>query len=283
VLIASVLGLAAFDGNIVTSCFTGFTVFPLYALSQATGNVIEGVNQTSLDVTRAIAGNSSLQQMVSVAAAYPRPKALVPSQSIVISQSAKPAAVPAAGAKPAAPSAKAKRAAAPAAAEAAEKVIVNPSTYRPITARATSLLGQVPIAFFEFLRTPFQVRFTNNQVQAQLSGGGSAWALAILSLTEQNTSRGLMTMVGNQFTNASTIFTALAMVDVCAATGNVILNEDGGDVGKGTDYASLIITNFAVTDNTAEAAVTGNVLEGPATLPSRSGGLPAWTTYNTII
>jgi hypothetical protein len=288
VLIASVLGLATFDGNIVTSCFTGFTVFPLYALSQATGNVVEGVNQTSLAVTRTVAGNSSLQQMVSVAAAYPRPKALVPSKSIVISQSAIPTAAPAAGAKPAAPAAGAKRAAPaakakPAAAEAAEKVIVDPSTYRPITARATSLIGQVPIDFFELLQIPFQVRFTNNQVQAQLTGGGSAWALAILSFTEESTTLGLMTMVGNQFTNSSTIFTALVMVDVCAATGNVILNARGRDVGKGLNSASLIITNFAVTTNTADAAVTGNVLEGPATLPTRSGGLPAWTTYNTII
>lgn len=271
VVISSTLGSCSIDRNVITSCLTGFTLVPLTALAQAaTQAAPQGVDATSISATRLILSNDSLQRMLSIAAAYPKPASLVPARRITLAMPVKPAPAP----KPAP--------AADVTAPPPPAPILDPGTFKPITAGVAGFINRLPAIVFE--RPLFRIQFTDNQVDAMVTGGASSWALAIMNLAPNTTALGMLTLAGNQMRNASAVFNTLAMVDVCTATGNTILNQLGRGKPDGFTSASLIIANTFATRNTALAAVTGNVLEGPATLPARTiAGLPAWTTYNTII
>jgi hypothetical protein len=267
VIIAAQLGFATFDSNVVTSSVTGFTIVPLAALAQATDSQAPTeANAVSLASTRSLLGNSSLQLMLSVSAAYPRPGSLVPYRQFQVTPALTAVtekAAPALRVKP------------------ASSLVLETTDLQPITAATTGLINRVPVTVFE--QAPllfFRIRFTGNQIDALVTGGASAWALAIMSVSQTTTAVGMLTLTGNQLRNQSEVFTALAMVDFCAATGNIIVNMSAsGRDTRGIEWASLIVTNYALS-NTSNAAVTGNVFEGPADLPAHT---PAWTTLNMIV
>lgn len=306
VFIATALGAATFEANIIRSCFTGFTIFPLTAGAD--------VANTPAD---AVLNNAATQRMFSLAVAFPRPSAFVARRQIVLA-AATPVPAPAPTPPAPAKSAAVKRVStailripitpAPAAAPApATGVPSQPvatvsapqlklQNASPLTNNVAQFVNHIPTN--NIIGTRFQpslsfsVQFSNNDVDALVSAGGSLWALFILDLAaiiqavggtpgpNIETTSGTLTLTGNKFRNAwlgPLSFTASIMADFCAATGNVILNQSK----DGPSLAIVVFDGSTPPVNVAQAAVTGNVLRGPAALPPRTpASLPAWVSYN---
>ncbi len=82
VLIATALGRANFENNVVTSSITGFTMLPLVAsLAGTTEYVANDIRVQALN-------NATMQRAMTIAAAYPRPASYVPMRKIVLSSEA---------------------------------------------------------------------------------------------------------------------------------------------------------------------------------------------------
>jgi hypothetical protein len=265
VAIGSTLGSVRIDQNVVTSCWTGFTLAPFTGLYVVgTQAVPKGADATSLATTRQILGNSALQRMMTIAAAYPRPVSLAPARKFTVAATAKPLI----DLKPA-PVHEAKTPA----------TIIDTTSFHPLTAAAATLINQLPVSLFTEPQLLFRIQLNNNQVDALLAGGASGWALSIANWDLQEaTTAGIGTLVGNQLRNSSSVFpTAFVAIDKSAATGNLVLNLlSSGDQGQ----ASLVITNN-LKNNSAKAAVTGNVFQGPPDLPEHPNA-PAWKFLNEL-
>lgn len=79
VMIATALGLANFENNVVTSCSSGFTILPLIA--SLAGNL----DYATTDVRVAALNNATMQRAMTIAAAYPRPASFVASNKLILS------------------------------------------------------------------------------------------------------------------------------------------------------------------------------------------------------
>lgn len=77
VVLATALGAARFDGNIMRSCFTGFTILPLLA---SFANATKGFSAS--DARLQVLNNPLAQRMLSIAVTHPRPAAFVPERVI---------------------------------------------------------------------------------------------------------------------------------------------------------------------------------------------------------
>jgi hypothetical protein len=79
VLIATALGRANFENNVVTSSITGFTMLPLVASLAGT------TEYAANDIRVQALNNATMQRATTIAAAYPRPASYVPMRKIVLS------------------------------------------------------------------------------------------------------------------------------------------------------------------------------------------------------
>lgn len=79
VLIATALGRANFENNVVTSSITGFTMLPLVASLAGT------TEYAANDIRVQALNNATMQRAMTIAAAYPRPASFVPMRKFVLS------------------------------------------------------------------------------------------------------------------------------------------------------------------------------------------------------
>ncbi len=79
VLIATALGRANFENNVITSSLTGFTILPLVASLAGT------TEYAANDVRVQALNNATMQRAMTIAAAYPRPASYVPPRKIILS------------------------------------------------------------------------------------------------------------------------------------------------------------------------------------------------------
>ncbi len=81
VVLATALGAARFESNIMRSCITGFTIMPLIASVAS----VAGAAKVALNDTRVqVLNNAFAQQMLSIAVTYPRPTSFVPTRVIEV-------------------------------------------------------------------------------------------------------------------------------------------------------------------------------------------------------
>jgi hypothetical protein len=81
VVLATALGAARFESNIMRSCITGFTILPLIASVAS----VSGAAKVALNDTRVqVLNNAFAQQMLSIAVTYPRPASFVPTRVIEV-------------------------------------------------------------------------------------------------------------------------------------------------------------------------------------------------------
>ena len=85
VLIATSLGRANFENNVVASCLSGFTILPLIASLAGTNEYVAN------DIRAQALNNATMQRAMTIAAAYPRPAAYVPQRQIVLAMDEAPA------------------------------------------------------------------------------------------------------------------------------------------------------------------------------------------------
>ena len=170
--------------------------------------------------------------------------------------------------------------------------VLNLPTLSPLAVRVANLISSLAVSaigIIQFQRNlNFSVQLANNDIEA-LAGVSNLWALSVLDLaslsgaagTTSETTLGAVTLTGNKLrtSSTSTLFsTASLMAQFAAVAGNVIMNQ-----GKGGGSLAVVVPNAAGA-NTANAAITGNVLMGPSNLPPRSpASLPDWTTYNCML
>ena len=319
VFIATALGLAGFESNVVRSCLTGFTIIPLVAS-------VAGASQLSQnDFRTQVLANLTTQRFMSIAVGYPRPSSFVPRRRIILTSEHAPpvpssllvqtvikrvpTAAAGAAAKPAAaaPGEAAPEPAAPAPGAPSAIPISRLQNLRPLALREAQFFtivaaGEIGITNVGGPRPMnFSIDFSDNDIIAVLPGIGGWWALSILDVADlitasggspgpnTETTFGMLTLTGNKLRNAATLtdvpfpFTASVMVDYCVATGNVFFNQAGE---RGSSLGIAVWIKDSQTGqlvNVARAAVTGNVLLGTALLPPRlvaTPALPDWTTYN---
>jgi hypothetical protein len=330
VFIATALGIAKFEANIVRSSLSGFTIVPLIAS-------VAGANQFKQNDFRAqLLTNPTAQRFLSIAVAYPRPASFVPRRKIILTTApmspitapsgqpglrsflnvftvtkrvppvasaaaARPATatptaaavpgVPASGSAPSAPADPAARAASVAGLQNLRPLALCEAQFFHSVAAGDINIAVVGTTFAQSLN--FSVDFSNNDINAVLPGVGSLWALSILDAADlikaaggspgpnTDTTFGMLTLTSNKLRNSwpgDQSFTASVMVDYCAATGNVILNQRGE---RGASLAIVVLDTSTPPVNIAWAAVTGNVLFGRVLLPPRTAAaLPDWQTYN---
>jgi hypothetical protein len=301
VAVTTALGAARFEGNLMRSCLTGFTILPLVA-TFATANAL-AVNDTRAQALN----NSTAQRMFSLVATYPLPKSYVPKRKISLVSTISPVESTRVGAR--FPVSKivevALRPAAVAPAPAPTADLVRPSPaampklrLAPLPAKIAQFMTNVSsrdVITELFKNLDFSVQFSHNDVDALVSGADGGWALSILDFanlldlfTDVRSNEsvfGTLNLTGNKFQSSSvsnsTVNTVMAMTYYCAATGNIILNRSGG----GSLSIGVFAGGLEVARNVAHAAVTGNILKGPTSLPPREGStsLPAWDTYNDLI
>ena len=315
VYITSVVGTSRFDANTVRSSLSGFTIVPLV------GSVAAANQALANDVRTQLLQNPAAQRMASLAMAFPRPAASVPSRQIVLGA---PPSAPASAAQshatlaPIVPTAPILNPVAPV---LPTTPIVNPvaptgpaqpvspvapptpvpptpvpppplsvlrlANLSPLTARLAELLSNIPVSQIvvipPFINPNFSLRLTNNDIEVVLTS--SVWALAVLDLA---------TLTGTAGTPGSTTYgsvtlsgnqlrssTTSSAVEVTVQFSAVTGNVILNEAG-GSSLA-IVVTNAAGA-NTATAAITGNVLRGPTNLPPRApASLPDWTTYNTLL
>lgn len=320
VFIATALGVANFESNVVRSCLTGFTILPLIAAIGGSFTIQPG------DFRAQILSEPTTQRFLSIAMAHPRPASFVPRRKIVLAPG--PAAAPANARRfspgllndvftvikrvpPAAPVAPAPPAGAPGG--------VAPAPVPPrVPVSAVQNLKPLALRQFDFIRNvttgdvnvtvvglaqalSFNVEFSNNDIIAVLPGLGSLWALAILDIADiirtlggspgpnTETTFGMLTLADNRLRNAEPesvlSYTALVMVDFCAATGNIMINQ-----AKGGGSLAIVVpeknTQTGKLVNVARGAVTGNVFGGKPLPPDRtiqSPPLPPWVDYNHVL
>ena len=321
--IATALGLANFEANVVTSCLTGFTILPLAASLAGAGQL--GQN----DLRAEVLANPTTQRFMSIAVAYPRPTSFAPRRRIILTSAPAsagtapprraapgslnkniftvikrvPLVVPEAAAKPApaAPAGPAPGAAASAPTAPAAAAVSRLQNLRPLALHEAQFFNsvagnEVGITNLGGQRAMnFSVEFSNNDIYAVLPGFGSLWALLIVDIANlisavggtpgpnTETTFGMLTLTGNRLRNdwlGVLSFTVSVMVDYCAATGNVILNQSK----QGGSLAIAVFNTSTPPVNIALAAVTGNVLKGITFPPPRTAAtLPDWTTYNCVL
>lgn len=316
VMIITALGAAKFEGNIMRSCLTGFTILPLIAGLSGVNRAVAG------DATTAVLSNSAAQRMLSIAVAFPRPDVFVPTRQIELAapKAAAPAArtaervtqpktavvnrVPTAVLRVALPQIPAAPASTQPTGAANTATFTNLSSQSlklqnltPLSNRVAQFMtniGAAEIGITKFNRSlNFSVQFSDNDVDAFVPAGGGLWALSVLDLAaliqatggtpgpNTETTRGTLTLTGNKFRSLWSgilSFAVSLMVDFCAVTGNVILNQAGD---RGGSLAIAVFNSATPPANVAIAAITGNVLVGRAALPPRvPASLPEWTTYN---
>jgi uncharacterized protein DUF6519 len=339
VFIATALGVANFEGNVVTSSLSGFTILPLIA------SVAGAARMSQNDFRAQILANPTAQQFLSIAVAFPRPASFLPLRRIILTSEPAPPAPPTGVtvSQPASgtvlnnvltmvrrvPPTAEVAAARPAVGVAVTTVIadaavgpVAPPPAATVVAPIERLPNLSPLAlreaqFFKIIAgsdvafaiipefnppvTTMMITLSNNDMEIDLliPPVGSLWAVAIADIADlgpgggiidlkTGTAIGMLTLTGNKLRNAWPLlsegdqhFTALAMVSLCTATGNVIHNR-----GKKGTSLKITVPGKNPTGQpveTAIAAVTGNILVGTPILPPRTTtppGLPAWTTYN---
>ena len=284
IFILTAVGAATIQGNVMRTCLSGITMLPLTAS-------VAAINQAAATDFRTQAFQNPLsQRLISIAVAYPRPSTAGRGAIQFVNPAPHgpvTAAVPVTGPAPAV--------AAPAAAPTPPAILKLPNL-SPLTARVAEFVSNVSnigITTHFIRQLDFRIVLSNNDIDAVVPGIPGLWAVSILDIAavvtaaggspgpNPETTFGTLTMTGNKLLNSSVgafTATAFAMVDFCAIAGNVILNQAlrGG--------SSLVVAVFdAKGVNIAEAAITGNVLRGAATLPPRTPpSLPDWTTYNYV-
>ena len=306
VVIITALGAARFETNIVRSCLTGFTILPLIA-SLASPNSF-GPH----DFRTQILNNPTAQRTFSLVSTYPRPASFVPKRMISLVSKVSPIRTkPVVGRVPAPTVIQVAVPPRPAPGPAPAPPAPGPPipgaptlNLAPFTAKVAQFssyifnketIGNKETVTVSFRDLDFSVRFSNNDVDAFVLGGGTGWALTIfdiaallqaigINVRTNETTFGSVNLTGNKFRNRSTNtlfgYTVSAMCFFCAATGNVILNLGSG----GPSLAIVLLKGPFPPLNVANAAVTGNVLKGQPFLPQRSGSppLPEWETYNDV-
>jgi hypothetical protein len=284
VFIATGLGVANFESNVVRSCLTGFTVVPLVAS-------VAGASQLSQNDFRAqVLSNPVAQRFLSIAVAYPRPSSFVPRRRIILtSEPAPPVAappgrrapgsilvqtvikrVPLVAAAPGRPAAAPPPAAAPAApgrpatAPGAPPSIPIPraESLRPLALREAQFFtivgaGQIGITNVGGPRPMnFSVDFSNNDIIAVLPGVGGWWALSILDVADLLSAGGV-----NPGPNTETTFGMLSL------TGNKLRNSATmSDIAF--PYTASVMVDYC--------AATGNVIFNQAGKDGFSLGLAVW-------
>ncbi|HEX3437633.1 MAG TPA: DUF6519 domain-containing protein [Pseudacidobacterium sp.] len=305
VVISTVIGQGRFDGNTVKSCVNGFMLLPLSLITQATTSV--GLQKAPAQVQQAVL-NPTLQRTINVATLYPRSQSFMPQQTILIHAAQNAAVNPAPVVNSATTPALNKagkpatnvmqrvvnvfRSQAAAAGENAPVAEAPPARKtETLTTTIGSLVGNLQeigiISFSPGLL--FSIQISNNHIEAVVAEGGSQNALLVTNqgfTSGAGTALGILMLTGNDLRNASQAYTVLAMVDRCIVTGNQIMNNL-------TNFISTIVERGGPSlyidlptsqgTNAAEAAVTGNIIQGPAILPPRTAATPAlpdWITYN---
>jgi len=307
VVVLTALGAARFEANIVRSCVTGFTILPLVA-AYAVANAI-----AANDVRAQVLTNPTAQRMYSMLTTYPLPASfnprrelslvarVAPVEATVAATRIPPEVVQVPLRRPApAPAPAPSAAAGGGAAAGGRAAAVTPKLkLAPFPAKVAQFMSSFAFAYpiAEFFRRDldFSVQFSNNDIDAFAPSGASGWALSILDLADlvglagvtNESYFGSLTLTGNKFRNSwstDSVYTVIAMTYYCAAAGNVILNIGGGG-SLAIGVASAAGPAGSPPANIANAAVTGNVLEGATSLPPRGGSppLPDWTTYNDLV
>lgn len=274
VFITTALGAANFEDNVVRSCLSGFTLFPLFA-SVASVNQLAGSQAAAGDARAQLLQNAAAQRMATIALAYPRPSSFTPTRQIVLETAVKtsppapwpappkllrtstsvthivlPAAVVAAAPAPDTPAAPAPAvpavpgAAAAPAAPAAPNPTVAPvlklQNLQPFTARLAEFASNVPISIVWTLggqrKLDFSLRISNNDIEALVAGGVSLWALTIADVADILTGLG-----GSPPPNLETTFGVLTM------TGNKLINAFNASSDSIIFTASLMVRYCSVT------------------------------------
>jgi hypothetical protein len=295
VVVMTALGAARFEANIMRSCLTGFTILPLVAAYSVANTVAAN------DVRAQVLSNPTTQRMFSMLTTYPLPASFIPKREILLVSAISPAKTTPVSTRVPSP----KLVQVPLRAAAAPMPTPVPSAKAGRTAPAAIpklILAPFPAKVAQFMRgvaseaviteffrdLDFSLQFSRNDVDAFVLGGGSGWALSILdlgnlldlfiNLRTNESYLGSLTLTGNKFRNRRN-YTVIAMTYYCAVSGNIILNLGGG--------GSLAIGVVGGTSpaNIANAAVTGNVLQGATALPQRGGSPPPpdWDTYNDLV
>jgi hypothetical protein len=275
VYITTAVGAALLEENVVRSSTSGFTLVPLL------GSVAAANQGLANDVRTLFLQNAAAQRMVSVATAFPRaaasiaPRQLGAPVPLTTAPSAPapdaPGGSPPANPLPAPPL--------PTAAPAPQQppAVLRLPTLSPLTARLAELVSNIQAAAAFIPDLNFSIQLGSNDIDISQSTG--VWALAILdpNTIAGATAFGSLTVTGNKLRNSSSIFTAELMVQFCAVTGNVVMNQAAGG-------SLAVIVNNGAGANVSSAAITGNVLKGATSLPPRSpASLPDWTTYNCLL
>jgi len=129
--------------------------------------------------------------------------------------------------------------------------------------------------------TAFEPRLeiSGNQVDAVIAESNSGSGLLAFSLDRTQTSSIVCSHNRIRSRVASGATASLWELRECAMTGNLVVNESGGE----TDRSLLLVPN--VPGKVAAVAVTGNVLIGPAVLPPRPLAAPfnTWDGLNTLM
>jgi hypothetical protein len=137
------------------------------------------------------------------------------------------------------------------------------------------------------LNLALNLSFAANEVDVRISGISSNSCLLVID--EDTTTLSSMTMNGNILKNFADVppAAAIILVERCAVSGNVIVNEKPGAQTGGKDQRpfSLVLFPGGSEEDSAMVAVTGNVFHGRAILPLRPGTVPPpindWHFFNS--
>ena len=290
VFIATALGAAIFERNVVRSCMSGFTILPLVA------SVAGAAQFRTNDFRAQVLANPAAQRFLSIAVAHPRPESFVAQRKIVLGSASTSTAVPpprrtgpgfapqvftmfrrvppvsgvasmrvpstgpagTAGRTQPAPGSTASAVGAP----AAPGSIPGLQNLKPLALREALFFNSVAsgdvnitVVGTTFASLSFSLEFSNNDIHASQPGVGSLWALSILDVAGLIRAAG-----GSPGPNTETTFGTLTM------TGNRLRDAWAGLLA----FTASIMVDFCT--------VTGNIILNQF---GERGGSLAVAVFNT--
>jgi hypothetical protein len=318
-LITARTGVVAIENNTVRDCYAGFWLLSMPSLAFSTSVNEISVNRTVLETAQgwyAAYASAALDPLIvigsSIARSYPLPSEFDVSHAIAVEPATASVketkkksylqgvvdkilrifhpmdAAAKAGAKKARTAAKEKAdtvGLADAAKVAIDSGFAADSALRGFLGLHSQLssYGQSALDKGASVNLELTLIFTSNEVDARISDAASNACLLVID--EDIATVSSLTMNGNILrTYASTApAAAVILVERCAISGNVIVNEESAL--QELRPLSLVLFPGGRDNTAATVAVTGNVLQGKAILPDRPVTAPApmvtWHFFNS--
>jgi hypothetical protein len=288
-LFAKAFGITAFEGNVMRNCLAGIlTGFTLNAAAKAAlGTTAAGDTASVNAILKNVTMSSVVQRGISIAAAYPLPKAFSPQRKLAFAaaQEMPGTTAPDASGVPVVED----TARSTLRGEAIPPRVKPIKGVRPLATQVLQTGGSIadPVATLNAELFAWSVNLTANDIDAFV-GDSTVGAFAVSVIEVDRKGFGAVNLTANKLRNNSPgISTVLIAGTVsCNATGNFIENRQTPNTKRKIRPKSLVVAASPV-------AITGNVLIRPADYPPRvfnpplPPALPAllnsWDFMNTVI